>query len=244
MDRFKLGTHSRKISTTSPEAQRWFDLGLNWCFGFNKNEGIRCFRRALEFDPSCVMAHWGIAYGSGPFYNLTWREHGAEEADAATRLGFEHIAAARAFSAKASELENRLVEAMARRIQKPHSVPGEEFDRWDDDYAAELRRISTHYPEDRDVMALFVEALITRTPRRLWDVKTGLPARNSDVIEALQVCDRAIELADRQAIKPHPAIVHLQIHAALRSRRRSLPADRQSTRLHSSHTVISDAVFC
>ena len=213
MDRFKLGTHSRKISTTSPEAQRWFDLGLNWCFGFNKNEGIRCFRRALEFDPSCVMAHWGIAYGSGPFYNLTWREHGAEEADAATRLGFEHIAAARAFSAKGSELENRLVEAMARRIQKPHSVPGEEFDRWDDDYAAELRRISTHYPEDRDVMALFVEALITRTPRRLWDVKTGLPARNSDVIEALQVCDRAIELADRQAIKPHPAIVHLQIHA-------------------------------
>ena len=33
----------------------------------------------------------GIAFGSGPFYNLTWREHGEEEADAATRTGFEHI---------------------------------------------------------------------------------------------------------------------------------------------------------
>ena len=213
MDRFNLGTHSRKISTTSPEAQRWFDLGLNWCFGFNKNEGIKCFRRALEFDPHCVMGHWGIAYGSGPFYNLTWREHGLEEVNAATRLGFDHIAAARALSGEASELENRLVEAMSCRIQKPHAVSDEEFDRWDDDYAAELRRVFTHYPDDHDIMALLVEALITRTPRRLWNVKNGKPAKGSDVIEALDVCNRAIELADRQGIQPHPAIVHLHIHA-------------------------------
>jgi tetratricopeptide (TPR) repeat protein len=213
MDRFNLGTHSRKISTTSPEAQRWFDLGLNWCFGFNKNEAIKCFRRALEFDPRCVMAHWGIAYGSGPFYNLTWREHGLEEANAVTRLGFDHIAAARTLSDEASELENRLVEAMACRIQKPHAVSGEEFDRWDDEYAAELRRVFTHYPDDHDVMALLVEALITRTPRRLWNVKTGEPAKGSDVIEALNVCNRAIDLADRQGVQPYPAIVHLHIHA-------------------------------
>ncbi len=213
MDRFNLGTHSRAISTASPEAQRWFDLGLNWCFGFNKNEGIKCFRKALETDPNCVMAHWGIAFGSGPFYNLTWREHGKDEANTATRIGFEHITAARAGSAKATDLENRLVEAMARRIQKPHSVSPEEFDRWDDDYAAEIRRIHYSDPNDQDVMALLVEALITRTPRRLWDVKTGVPAQNSDVIEALRVCDRAIELADRHGMKPHPAIVHLHIHA-------------------------------
>ena len=213
MDRFNLGTHSRKISTTSPEAQRWFDLGLNWCFGFNKNEGIKCFRRALEFDPRCFMAHWGIAYGSGPFYNLTWREHGLEEANAATRLGFEHVAAARALLGEACGPESRLVEAMACRFQKPHAVSPEEFDRWDDDYAAELRRVFAHHPDDHDVMALYVEALITRTPRRLWDVKTGKPARDSDVIEALQVCDRAIELAHRKGVEPHPAIVHLHIHA-------------------------------
>ena len=33
MDGFDLGTHSRKVSTRSPEAQRWFDIGLNWCYG-------------------------------------------------------------------------------------------------------------------------------------------------------------------------------------------------------------------
>ncbi len=160
MDRFDLGSHSRPISTISPEAQRWFDLGLNWCFGFNKSEGVKCFKRALEFDPDCVMAHWGVAYGCGPFYNLIWRDLGEREADIATSTAFAHIEKARALSREGTDLENRLVDAQARRVQKPHSVPPEEFDRWDDDYAAEMRRIYHEYPEDQDVIALFIEALI------------------------------------------------------------------------------------
>jgi tetratricopeptide (TPR) repeat protein len=212
MDRFNLGSHTRAISTALPEAQRWFNLGLNWCFGFNKGEGIKCFRRALEFDAKCVMAHWGIAYASSPFYNFTWREHGEHEAHAATKLAFEHLEAARSLSGQAIDIENLLVEAMSRRVQKPHAVPPEEFDRWDDDYAAALRRIYYRYPDDQDVMALFIEALIQRTPRRLWDVKTGLPAPGSDVLEALQVCERAIALTEKHGRQQHPAIVHLHIH--------------------------------
>jgi tetratricopeptide (TPR) repeat protein len=212
MDRFNLGSHTRIISTGSAEAQRWFNLGLNWCFSFNKSEGVKCFRKALEFDPECVMAHWGIAYGCGPFYNMTWRDHSEEEADTATRIAYEHIQMARARANKATKLENWLVETLACRVQKPHSVQPEEFDRWDDDYAAELRRVYHQHRDDDDVVALFVEALIVRTPRRLWNVKTGLPAKNSDVIEALEVCERAIELAGREGRKKHPAIVHLHIH--------------------------------
>ena len=88
----------------------------------------------------------------------------------------------------------------------------EEFDRWDDDYAAELRNVYLRHRDDHDVATLFVEALMMRTPRRLWDVKTGLPAQNSDVIEALEVCERAIELADRDDLQKYPALVHLHIH--------------------------------
>jgi tetratricopeptide (TPR) repeat protein len=212
MDRFNLGSHSRTISTGSPETQRWFDHGLNWCFAFNKGEGVKCFRKALEFDPECVMAHWGIAYGCGPFYNMTWRDHSEEEANNATRIAHQHIQMARALAHRGTELENRLVETLARRVQKPHSVVPEEFDRWDDDYAAELRRVHHRHRDDQDVAALFIEALMMRTPRRLWDVKTGLPAKNSDVIEALEVCERAIKSAEREDRKQHPALVHLHIH--------------------------------
>jgi tetratricopeptide (TPR) repeat protein len=212
MERFDLGTHTRPISTGSSQAQAWFDRGLNWCFGFNHEAGVKCFQKALEFDSECVMAHWGVAYGSGPFYNFAWREFGEQEAAAVTALAHAHIERARACYRNATESEQELVEALARRFQRPHPVAPEEYDRWDDDYAAAMRRVHRLHPDDFDIMALFAEALITRTPRRLWNVKTGKPAVNSDALEAMEVCERAIAMADRAGIPPHAAILHLHIH--------------------------------
>jgi hypothetical protein len=209
---FDLGSHTRTIATTSSEAQRWFNLGLNWCLGFNQEEGVKCFHRAFAFDPDCVMAHWGVAYGLGPFYNLVWRDLGEIEADNVAREAFHHVQLALALSEGQEGPERHLVEALAKRFQKSHRVTPEAFDRWDDEYAAAMRRLHYAFPDDHDIMGLFVEALITRTPRRLWDVKTGVPSRNADTVEALAICERSIALADQQGIRQHPAIVHLQIH--------------------------------
>jgi len=46
MTDFDLGPYSRKVTTSSPEAQLWFDRGLNWLFGFNHGEAIKCFQKA------------------------------------------------------------------------------------------------------------------------------------------------------------------------------------------------------
>ena len=102
MDRFDLGAYRRPISTRSAEAQRWFDMGLKWCYGFNHEEGIKCFAKALEADQGCAMAHWGIAYATGPFYNLTWKEQGEAEADRAAKRCFEHVQLARSNAADAT----------------------------------------------------------------------------------------------------------------------------------------------
>ncbi len=98
-------------------------------------------------------------------------------------------------------------------------MPLVEFERWDDAYAAEMRRAYQRFPDDQDVAALFVEALMMRTVRRLWDLnpgrgtwKTGKPAPNSSALEALAVCDRAIALAEQAHIPHHPAILHFHIH--------------------------------
>src|ERR1700748_1832000 len=108
MDRFNLGIYQRPITTSSAETQRWFTIGLNWCYGFNHDEAIKCFEKALETDPGCAMVHWGIAYAAGPFYNLTWKEHGAAEAEAATRRCFKHVQIARAKVGTASATERGL----------------------------------------------------------------------------------------------------------------------------------------
>lgn len=75
-----------------------------------------------------------------------------------------------------------------------------------------MRLVYQDFPDDDDVMALFVEALMMRTVRRLWNLKTGAPAPNSDVVEALDVCERSIRFADETGAAQHPAIVHLHIH--------------------------------
>ena len=168
MDGFDLGTHSRRVSTRSPEAQRWFDIGLNWCYGFNHEEGIRCFEKALGFDPGGAMAHWGIAYASGPFYNLTWQEHGAAEAGKATRRCFEHVQLAKEAAGGASPVERRLIEALAARFQKPHALTAAEFEHWDDAYAAEMRRVHFEFPLDpspRPGAGLRGRAGLPRRPR-------------------------------------------------------------------------------
>lgn len=213
MTRFDLGTHTRPISTSSKAAQDWFDLGLNWCYGFNHEAGVACLQKALAYDAHCVMAHWGIAYATGPFYNNVWRQFSKSEAYAACRLATQHIVMARELIQHASGLEIALIEALAQRFQRPQAVAPEEFDRWDDAYCDAMRQVYVRYTDDHDVAALFAEALMTRTAWKLWYVKTGLPREGSDVLEALDVIERSIAMKDRAQEQQHPAILHLHIHA-------------------------------
>ena len=213
MDRFNLGENVKQISTPSKEAQKWFNIGLNWCYGFNHEEGVKCFQKALECDPECVMAYWGVAYGAGPFYNNLWRQHSHAEADQTAKFCHDHIQRARRFSHAASDLENALVEALAQRFQEPHRVSGETFDRWDDDYANAMRQVYARHQDDHDVAALFAEAMMTRTAWKLWDVKRDVPADGSDVLEVLEVIERSIAQQDAANTRQHPAILHLHIHA-------------------------------
>ena len=45
-----LGSYSRKITTNSPSAQRYFNQGLAFLHGFNHGAGIRSFQEAARLD--------------------------------------------------------------------------------------------------------------------------------------------------------------------------------------------------
>ena len=209
---FDLGSRVFPVSTSSNEAQRLFDLGLNWCFGFNQEEGLGCFKAAAALDPTCAMLHWGIAYAAGPFYNMPWCDFSEVEATECTAFCRGHIDQALALSDSATALEAALIRALAQRIQKPQPVSQAEFDAWDDAYADAMRKVNSDFPNHQDVMALFVEAMMTRNPWHLWDVKKGHPTEGADTLEAIGLCEQAIILADRLGEAQHPAILHLHIH--------------------------------
>ena len=167
---YDLGAHTRPVSTTSPEAQTWFDRGLVWCYGFNHEEAIRCFERAAECDPGLAMAHWGIAYAIGPNYNKAWDAFEEEELVDAVARAYAEIARAVALAETATPVEQAIIAALARRFQT--TAPAADPAVWDAAYADAMRDVYRRFGDDLDVAALFAEALITRTPWLLWDLDT------------------------------------------------------------------------
>ena len=61
-----IGTYGRKISTTSPLAQKFFDQGLRLVYGYYFPEAIASFEEAQQYDPDHPMLDWGLALAMGP----------------------------------------------------------------------------------------------------------------------------------------------------------------------------------
>src|ERR1700722_16450953 len=69
---FDLGSWTRPVTTSAALAQTWFTRGLVWTYAFNHEEAIWCFEQAIDADPGCALAYWGLAYALGPNYNKSW----------------------------------------------------------------------------------------------------------------------------------------------------------------------------
>ncbi len=106
---YDLGNYSRSISTESPESQLWFDRGLLWNYGYHHEEAIECFKKSLEYDPACVMAHWGIAYASGPNYNKKWGDFDDDEKQTCLRDAHGAVANAKKNLGESPRENRRLV---------------------------------------------------------------------------------------------------------------------------------------
>lgn len=215
---YDLGTYTRTVSTSSAEAQTWFDRGLLWCYGYNHDESIRCFERAAALDPDCAMAHWGVAYASGCNYNKPWEAFLEEERAAALVRSRAALQRAQATSAGAKPVERALIQALAARYPE-HAATGIDgdtsslpFQAWNDAYAAAMRNVYSEFGHDPDVATLFAEALINRTPWQLWDLPTGQPKAGADTLEAAKVLEDALAQRDRSSKPAHPGLVHVYIH--------------------------------
>jgi tetratricopeptide (TPR) repeat protein len=210
-DYYDLGTYSRAVTTSSADAQLWFDRGLNWCYGFNHDESVRCFEQAAGHDPVCAMAHWGIAYAAGPNYNKAWDAFDEVEIQETVRKA--HAVAGRALSLadSASAAERALVEALQHRY--PADAPVDDCSIWNEGYAAAMRDVYARFPDDLDVATLFAEALMNRTPWQLWSVATGEPAEGANTLEVVDVLERALTQVAASGAEPHPGLLHMYIHA-------------------------------
>jgi tetratricopeptide (TPR) repeat protein len=190
-----VGNIHRTVSTDNPEAQRFFDQGLNLIYGFNHEEAIRAFRRAAELDPKLAMAHWGIALALGPNINL---DVDPEREKAA----YEAVQKALSLASGAPDEERALISALAKR----YSIdPQADLKKLAVDYKNAMGEVVRRYPDDPDAATLYAESAMNLRPWQLWD-KQGKPAEGTEEIIAV------LESVLRRNPN-HMGAIHYYIHA-------------------------------
>ena len=191
-----LGSYTRKITTDSREAQRYFNQGLAFLHGFNHRAAIRAFQQAAEIDPECAMTHWGVALACGPHINSMAVPPPAAE------LAWKELGLAQKNAGNASPVERALIDALAKRYANPQPEDRSGLDRA---YADAMREVWKKYPNDPDVGALFAEAMMNLRP---WDQWTpdGKPQPGTD--EIIGTLNAVLTLNSN-----HPLANHLYIHA-------------------------------
>jgi len=205
---YDLGAYSSPVTTPSADAQRWFDRGLIWTYGYNHREAVASFRRAVEYDPACAMAHWGIAYAAGPNYNMPWSLFDDRGKAKALAEAYDATQAALAVVDHVSPVERALIEALPARYPQRETIEDQSV--WDHDFANAMGTAFAAHPESLDLRCINVEALLNLTPWQMWDLASGTPAEGAATLEAQRVLEEALDHVPEAMA--HPGLLHLYVH--------------------------------
>ena len=197
MDARRFG---KKVTTGSSECQTWIDHGLLEMYGFNHEEAIRCFQKALSYDANCAMAHYFIAYCNAADYN---NPDGLDYI-----VGYEESIKAmeKATNTQVFDWEMELIKAQLHRFcWPPRSQSLVELHK---KYAAEMRIVYQKFgKDDVDVAAFFAESLMMLAPWKLWtpppDYKLGIP----ETEELVMVLETGLKSNPQ-----HPGLCHFYVH--------------------------------
>jgi tetratricopeptide (TPR) repeat protein len=190
-----VGNAHHPVSTSNPEAQKFFDQGLRLIYDFNHDEAARSFQRATELDAKLAIAYWGIAEAVGPNYNDPASEDRFKQAHDAIQKAVD-------LSSNASPSEQAYIQAMARRFPADSKA---DLRRAAEDYHDAMREVSKKYPDDLDAATLFAESGMNLHPWGLWHVDGTPEAGTEEIVATLESVIRRDP--------NHLGAIHYYIHA-------------------------------
>jgi tetratricopeptide (TPR) repeat protein len=190
-----LGPLTRDITTAYPDAQAFFDQGLQMMFAFTIPNALESFQEAERRDPDCAMCYFGEAWARGPFLNGRMRPSNAPLAYAAIRKAI--VLAEEA----ATPAERGLINAMALRYTEEEDA--DLRPRLDSIYSRAMAELYQDFPDDLDIATLYAESLILLNPTRA-NYRLGDPF--------VQSFHRVLEAVLAKDIT-HPGACHIYIHA-------------------------------
>lgn len=141
-----IGNVHIKITAT-PEAQAWFDQGLNLYHDFWDYESARAFEQGVRVDPQCAMCYWGLY-----LVEIFRRSSGKDFAD-------EALAKAVSLKGHAGKTERLYIEASAAH-ESAEKDKKDADDVGDSREAQILRKLVKRNPKDTQARIFLAEALI------------------------------------------------------------------------------------
>lgn len=185
----RLGEVGFPISC-SPAAQTQFNRAVAMQHSFFFPETVKTFSAIVEKEPTCAMAHWGIAISQRPNPLV-----GPFPGDVLKR-GWEAIELARAASQK-TERESAWIEALAAFYQDYATVPQRTRTA---NYEAAMARLSARYPGDAEAAIFYALALNEAADPA--DKTYARQLKAADILEKLEL-----------RYPNHPGIPHYIIHS-------------------------------
>jgi tetratricopeptide (TPR) repeat protein len=161
------------VSTTSAQAQAYFDQGLTLLYAFNRGAARHAFEKAAAADPHLAMAQWGIAASYGSNINVPIDAAGEQKAFAALQR-------AKQLSQTANELDRAWINALAARYS---SAANPDFAALDHAYARAMANLAAKYPDDLDAATLYAESMMDLRPWALY-TPAGQPVADTQTIVA------------------------------------------------------------
>ena len=189
-----LGAVHFPITTSNPLAQRYFDQGLSFAYGFNHAAGIASFREAQRLDPKCALCFWGEALARGPNINAPM-----EAAFNARAVGLARYA--NWLARDGTAVERALTAAMLKRYS-PDANPDRAA--LDQAYADAMLAAAKDFPAHDDLALLAAEAAMDTAPWNYWQADKSPQPRLG---EAVQLVETVLARSPQ-----HPQAAHLYIH--------------------------------
>jgi len=190
-----LGNIDHPVSTKNPEAQKFFNQGLEYIYAFNHEEAVRSFKQAAQLDPQLAMAYWGVALALGSNYNVPADNNALLEA-------YSNLQKAVALAPKASEHDQAYISALSKRysanVQADQTKLGV-------DYKNAMGELAKNYPDDLDAATLYAESMMNLHPWKLWSLD-GKP--NEGTLEIVSTLEEVLRRNPN-----HSGANHYYIHA-------------------------------
>ena len=190
-----LGDWHHRITTNSPEAQRYFDQGLRLTYALqSRGSGaiVRAGGAARSGLRDVLLGHCVRARAEHqPAHGRQDRPRALEASRNAARLKSATTAGERA-----------LIDAMAVRYGEP---AGASRAARDAAYASAMRTVAQRFPADADAQVLFADAMLNLRPWNQWTRDGRAAAGHDELVGALS--------SDVAREPNHAGACHFYIHA-------------------------------